>query len=43
MQLTSLDQGKTWIELSRRSEHMKATGLDENMSALLSLDTIKEG
>ena len=37
-------KGRTMIELTRRSEHMKAgDGLNEDLCKLLSLDTLKNG
>ena len=39
----STEKGRTMIELTRRSEHMKADGLDKSLKHLLSLDTIKNG
>ena len=40
---TSVENGKTWIELTRREAHLKAHGLDEESCSLLSLDTLKQG
>lgn len=38
------DAGRTFIELTRRKEHLKLDeGLDEDLLRLLSLDTLKEG
>jgi len=39
----SEDKGRTMIELTMRSEHMKADGLDGKLTQLLSYDTIKNG
>ena len=38
------EKGRTLIELTRRSEHMKTDlGLDKDLAKLLSLDTITNG
>jgi hypothetical protein len=38
------DAGRTFIELTRRKEHLKLDeGLDEDLLRLLALDTLKEG
>ena len=39
----SEDKGKTMIELTKRSEHMKADGLDAELVKLLSYDTMENG
>lgn len=37
-------KGRTMIELTRRSEHMKAAdGLNEDLCKLLSLDSLENG
>jgi len=36
-------KGKTMIELTRRSQHMKADGLDTELQKLLALDTLTNG
>ena len=41
---TPIDAGRTFIELTRRKEHLKLDeGLDEDFLKLLSLDMLKEG
>lgn len=37
------ERGKTLIELTKRSEHLKAEHLDKDLLKLLSLDTITNG
>ena len=43
--LIDLEQGKTWIELTRRKEHLDLLSgiLNEKLTQLLSLETIKDG
>ena len=39
-----IDHGKTFIELTRRKEHLNLEeGLEKDLVSLLSLETIKEG
>ena len=37
------EKGRTMLELTRRSAHMKADHLDAELCKLLSLDTMKNG
>ena len=39
----SEENGRTWIELTRRKQHMSAAKLDKDLCSLLQLDSIKEG
>jgi len=38
-----VDNGKTMVELTKRSEHMKVDGLDATLVKLLSFDTLLNG
>ena len=37
------EHGRTWIELSRRKQHMSANKLDKDLLNLLGFETMKEG
>ena len=39
----STDNGRVWIELTRRKQHLSAQTLDKELCSLLQLETIAEG